>query len=181
MSSNEQITFEPLTADDFPLMHAWLNNPEVSPWYGLGMDNRTNPTIEAVVEHYTPRMRGESPTYPFTIRLDGRPIGYIQCYRIGDWSEYARDVDVDDDAWAIDLYIGEDEFRDRGLGAPILQRFIDEQIFSRPGVTVCLISPKPDNTRAVRAYEKAGFRYVKTVYVPQEGGHEYVMRLDRPD
>jgi aminoglycoside 6'-N-acetyltransferase len=179
MSGPPRISFEPLTADDFPLMHRWLNNPEVSPWYGLGMENRTNPTLEAIVEHYTPRMLGETPTYPYTMRLDGRRVGYIQCYRIGDWAQYARAIDVDDDAWAIDLYIGEDDARDRGLGAPILQAFVDAYIFSRPDVETCLICPQPGNKRAIRAYEKAGFRYVKTAWVPEEGGQEYVMRLDR--
>ena len=175
-----QFSFEPLAADDFPLMHRWLNNPEVAQWYGLGMDNRTYPPLEEVVEHYMPRARGETPTLAFTMRVDGERVGYIQCYRIGDWADYAKAIDLDDDAWAVDLYIGDDEFRDRGLGWRILRQFVDEQIFSRPGVRTCLIAPHPGNARGIRSYEKAGFRYVKTVFVPEEGEHEYVMRLDRP-
>lgn len=180
MSGEPRISFEPLTADDFPLMHRWLNNPEVARWYGLGMENQTYPSLDEVVAHYAPRMLGETPTHSYTMRVDGERIGYIQSYRVGDWPDYAKAIDVDDDAWAVDLYIGEDEYRDRGLGGRILGQFVDEHVFTRPGVNVCLISPHPDNARGIRSYEKAGFRYVKTVFVPGERADEYVMRLDRP-
>ena len=68
------ITFEPLTEDDFSHMHRWLNNPEVSARYGLSLANVRNirsPTLEQVTEHYTPRM-GQSPTRAWTIRLADR-------------------------------------------------------------------------------------------------------------
>ncbi len=35
--------------------------------------------------------------------------------------------------------------------------------------------------RAKRAYGRAGFRYVKTVWLESEKGYEYVMRRDRGD
>ena len=55
----------------------------------------------------------------------------------------------------------------------------EEHIFSRPAVTTCLISPDPENERVKRAYAKAGFRHVKTVWLESEKGYEYVMRRDR--
>ena len=88
--ASPDITFKPLTAEDFPHMHRWLNNSEVSPWYGLGLANVRSPTLEEVSEHYTPRMLGQTPTRAWTIRLAGRRIGYIQCYRTGDWPPYAE-------------------------------------------------------------------------------------------
>ena len=42
-----------------------------------------------------------------------------------------------------------------------------------------IIAPEPGNKRAVRSYEKAGFRHVKTVFVPDSGEHEYVMEQIR--
>ena len=168
-----------MTADDFTLMHEWLNNPEVAAWYGLGMENRTNPTLEEVIEDYSPRMRGESPTLPYTMRIDGRRIGYIQCYRIGDWPPYAAVLGMDDDAWAIDLFIGEDDMRGRGLGATILARFVRHHIFIRDRVTTCIVSPNPMNKRGISCYEKAAFEYVKTVFVEHEQDYEYVMVLSK--
>jgi RimJ/RimL family protein N-acetyltransferase len=173
------ITFRPLAEADLPLVHAWLNNPEVARFYGLDLENLTRPTLEQVVEHYTPRIRGERPTFCYVIMFGRRPAGFIQTFRVGDYPEYARAIDYDDDAWAIDLFIGEDDCRGGGFGSRALVRFLESEVFSRPGVEAAVISPNPDNKRAIRAYEKAGFRYLKTVWVPMENAHEYVMVLER--
>ena len=179
MADDSRITFQRLTAADFPLLHRWLNNAEVALFYGVGDDNRKNPTPEEVVAEYAPSLKPGSPTHSFTILLDGRQVGYIQCYRVGDYAEYAKAIDLDDDAWAIDLYVGEDDARGRGLGARVIELFLEEQVFALPGVTTCLLCPEPENDRAIRAYEKAGFRYEKTVWVAEEKAYEYVMRRDR--
>ena len=169
------ITFRPLAESDLPLIHAWLNNPEVARWYGLDLENLTRPTLDQVVEHYMPRIRVERPTLCYVIAFGERPAGFIQTYRVGDYHEYARAIDYDDDAWAIDLFIGEDDCRGGGFGSRALVRFLEAEVFTRPGVEVAVISPNPDNKRAIRAYEKAGFRHLKNVWVPQEKAYEYVM------
>jgi RimJ/RimL family protein N-acetyltransferase len=177
----DEITFEPLTEADLPLIHRWLNDPGVAEWYGVGLENVRNPPLEMVVEHYTARARGETPTKGYTIRVAGVAAGYIQAYRIGDWADYARALDHDDDAVGIDLFIGEATHRDRGLGAPILSAFLRAVVFQRPGVERAIIAPEPENARAVRCYEKAGFGHVKTVFIEESGEHEYVMDLTLAD
>jgi RimJ/RimL family protein N-acetyltransferase len=169
------ITFRPLAESDLPLIHAWLNNPEVARWYGLDLENLTRPTLNQVVEHYMPRIRGERPTFCYVIMSGPRPAGFIQTYRVGDYPDYARAIDYDDEAWAIDLFIGEDDHRGGGFASRALVRFLKSEVFSRTGVEVAVISPNLANKRALRAYEKAGFRHLKTVWVPQENAEEYVM------
>lgn len=41
----------------------------------------------------------------------------------------------------------------------------------------CVIGPEPKNTAAIRVYEKAGFRFFKTIQVPTEPEPEYLMKL----
>jgi RimJ/RimL family protein N-acetyltransferase len=174
-NTTSEITFRPLHEADLPLIHAWLNNPEVAHFYGLDLENLTRPTLDQVVEHYMPRIRGERPTFCYVIMSDRRPAGFIQTYRVGDYPDYARAIDYDDDAWAIDLFIGEDDCRGGGFGSAAVSLFVEAEVFSRPSVEVAVISPNPANKRAIRAYEKAGFRHLKTVWVPQEKAEEYVM------
>lgn len=175
------IAFLPLDEADLPRLHRWLNNPAVSEWYGLGLQNATAPTLAQVVEHYGPRINGGSSTVPYIITGAGKPIGYIQCYRLGDYPPYASTLGLDDDAWGIDLFIGEDGARGGGTGASVVREFVERVIFSRPGVETAVIAPHPDNKRAVRCYENAGFRYEKTVFVPESNEQEYVMTQRRPE
>ena len=48
-------------------------------------------------------------------------------------------------------------------------------------VDSCIIGPAQNNHAAIRAYEKAGFKYLKTVSIPGELEPEYLMRIGRED
>jgi RimJ/RimL family protein N-acetyltransferase len=182
VSPADVITFRRLTRDDLPTVHRWLNNPAVAGWYGLTLANEREPSLDAVIEHYLPSIAGETPTHPYIMLVDGVPFGYIQAYRIGDYERYAATLALDDsDSVGIDIFIGEDEHRDRGLGAAAIRRFLADEVFQRANVSTAIIAPEPDNKRGIRAYEKVGFRHVKTVFVEESGEHEYVMALSRAE
>lgn len=57
----------------------------------------------------------------------------------------------------IDIFIGEPDARDRGLGTEALRTLL-RYLFETKGLKRVTIDPEPSNRRAVRAYEKAGFR-----------------------
>jgi RimJ/RimL family protein N-acetyltransferase len=52
------------------------------------------------------------------------------------------------------------------------------QLFADPGVTRIQTDPSPQNARAVRCYERAGFRRVGEVDTPD--GRALLMRCERP-
>jgi RimJ/RimL family protein N-acetyltransferase len=172
------ISFRRVEMADMPLLHRWLNASHVREWYAK--DPRT---LEAVLEKYGPRVRGEAPTDPYLILHEGEPVGYIQTYLIRDYPEYSRALDLDEaeNAAGVDLYIGEPVYLRRGLGSAALRRFVREIVFADASVTSCILGPEPENAAAIRAYEKAGFRYLKTVRVPGEPAPEYLMRATRED
>ncbi|MEO8457436.1 MAG: GNAT family N-acetyltransferase [Chloroflexota bacterium] len=176
-----EITFRRLTDDDLALMHRWLNNPEVARWYGLGFENDTSPTLEDVEAYYSKRMLDQEPVRCCIIEADSRPAGFIQTYRLGDYPQYAKDIAYDDDAWGIDLFVGEDDVRGGGFGTRVIERFLEEEVWPRPGVTAAILAPNPDNARGIRCYEKAGFAHVKTVFIELEKNEEYVMARQKMD
>ena len=51
----------------------------------------------------------------------------------------------------------------------------------RYDVAECVIGPSIRNTNAIRAYEKAGVRFLKDVTVPDEPDLEHLMRIRRDD
>ncbi len=173
----KRISFRRLLTSDLGLMHRWLNAPHVRRWwYAEGT------SLKEIEDHYLPAIEGGEATKLFLILHSGEPIGFVQSYRISaeDDETYATLVDVENSA-GVDLFIGEPEYLYRGLGQQIVRRFLYEEVFSDPGVEVCIIGPEPENTAAIRAYEKAGFRFFKTIQVPGEREPEYLMKLTREE
>ena len=171
------ISFSELRSSDLDLMHRWLNAPHVREWW---YDEGT--TRQEIEDHYLPRIEGRETARPFVILHNSAPVGYIQTYPISDEddAEYAALVDVANAA-GVDLFIGEPEYLYRGLGQHIIRAFLFEHVFSEPDTRVCVIGPEPKNSAAIRTYEKAGFKFFKTIQVPGEPEPEYLMKLSREE
>lgn len=129
-------------------------------------------------------------TRTFVIEIDGQNVGYIQCYWIADEPDSARQLALppmpEPGAVGTDLFIGEEAFRNREWGTPILRAFHRQIVFGEMQASVAIIAPSPDNRRAIRVYEKVGFRWLKTVSIvdnehPENTGLEYVMLLTREE
>ena len=126
-------------------------------------------------------LRGEDPTDYFVIELDGRPIGDIQCYLIDDDPEYAAMVALGRPAFGIDLFIGEPDLIGRGHGPALIRAFLRDVVFPTYDVAECVIGPSIKNVSAIRAYERAGFRFFKDAVVPDEPDPEHLMRIRRDE
>lgn len=170
------IVFRRLSEKDVPLMHRWLNRPAVKQWWDDSAD-----TIEQVRAHYESAIRGDEPTQPFIIELDGRPVGYVQSYRPQNWPDYWGKLHLSDGAAGIDLFIGEDDVRHRGFGPLAIEAFIAMFFTPDPTVTEIIIDPDPTNFAAIRAYEKAAFVRLREVGPPEHGERALLMvrRIDR--
>ena len=155
-------------------MRRWLLEPHVKRWWDDGVKL---PYPDASIEEYREAIRGDDPTYHYLARMDGRPIGMFQHYRIGDDQEYADALALGEDAIGVDLFIGEADLVGRGHGPVMLRQFLREVAFPFHGIDVSVIGPSVTNLRAIRAYEKAGFRPLKQVDVSPEPDPEFLMRV----
>ena len=117
-------------------------------------------------------------TRHFIIVVDHTDIGEIQAYDLRDYPTESKEIDIPNAA-GLDLFIGEPEWRDRGVGTRAVRQFIDEIIFAIPGIETCVIDPDPANKRAIRSYEKAGFTYVRTCHSYANKMDCYLMRQER--
>jgi len=155
----QAVTLRPMTADDLPLLHAWLAREHVRAWWG---DERLD-TLDSVAAKYLPRILAEDHVTPWIAMLGARPIGYCQSYVVaGDdfWPD-----ETDPGARGCDQFIGEGELLGRGLGTELVCRLVDT-ILRDPSVTTIQADPSPGNARAIRCYEKAGFRPLRRVTTP---------------
>jgi aminoglycoside 6'-N-acetyltransferase len=164
------IAFKPLQREDLPLLRDWLERDHVGRWYGRD-------SIDESIEHYEDALAGRDPTDNYLITLDGRPIGMIQTYLVSDNPEWEVIVQVGSGVAGVDLLIGEEGLTGRGLGPRILEAFVRDVVFGSPTTHACVAAVDEDNQRSWRAFEKAGFRYVRDV--EEEGRRHRLMRLDR--
>jgi aminoglycoside 6'-N-acetyltransferase len=169
---------------DYELLATWLNDEQVKVfWHGR---DEAFP-MERILDKYGPRTRGEVPTTPCFITLDGRPIGYIQFYRTDDWSEWRDKIGLEPraDRWALDIVIGEPEHWNRGLGTRAVTALV-RYLFAEKAASEVVLDPVADNPRAIRCYEKAGFRRVRLMPNSEFLGGEWrdawlmSVRPDRP-
>lgn len=146
---------------DYRLMARWLTDDRVLELYE-GRD-RPHP-YDRVVAKYGPRVRGEDPIRPCILVYQEREIGYLQYYPVASPEEYGLDDATG--TYAIDLFIGEPEYWGRELGSRALSALVSYML-EELDATRIVIDPRMDNHRAIRSYEKCGFRKVKLL-----AGHE---------
>jgi aminoglycoside 6'-N-acetyltransferase len=169
-----RIDFRPLVADDLPLLFQWLQHEHVRRWW------TDRETYDEIVEHYLPSIEGRDPTDLYLIVSDDRRAGFIQSYRVSDYPEYQKLVAVEEGVAGVDLLIGEPELIGRGVGSEALERFVQEIVFSDPGIHACVADPDAENQASLRVFEKAGFRVVRGFADPEDQNRLHMLvRLDR--
>jgi RimJ/RimL family protein N-acetyltransferase len=147
------IQFRPISAADLETLQLWLERPHMREWWG-------DPETELGV--IRDMIEGRDTTQPFVFEVDGEALGYIQVWFVCDQltesmiADYPWLVSVPDDAVGIDLSIGDPQALSKGIGTDVLRAFVAR--LRAQGHQVIIIDPDPANHRAVRAYEKAGFR-----------------------
>ena len=152
-----------LTEADIPQLAKWMSDPRVLKYFGGR--NAVHDEVKIREDCFSDEIDVRC-----MIELDGAPIGYIQlCPSDDGGSGYASDKTV----WGIDLYIGEPDYWNRGLGTRVV-RAAAEFLIEVGWAQVVTIDPEMWNVRAVRSYEKAGFRKVR--FMPQCELHEGVYR-----
>jgi len=149
----DAIRFEPVAPSHYPMLHGWLDQPHVREWWGdpdeeLGL-------IRTIVED-------DDGTEGFIVVVRDEPVGYVQSWRPSHfegthWQEEGPWLaDVPKDNYGVDIFIGPEDRIERGMGPRIIRAFA-RKLFER-GAPRLIIDPDADNKRAIRAYEKAGFR-----------------------
>jgi aminoglycoside 6'-N-acetyltransferase len=134
----EHVLLRPLTAADAPLLAGMARQPGFARWW---------PDLR---EDELRRMAdGAGDVVAFAVVVEGEVVGLAQFH------------EEDDPGYrhaGIDLALG-DDWQDRGLGTDTVRTLARHLVHERDHHRL-VIDPAADNARAIRCYEKVGFRAV---------------------
>jgi ribosomal-protein-alanine N-acetyltransferase len=146
----ERVLLKLTAPEEIPQFFAWATNPDPEVqryFYGEGI-----PTYGDFLEEWKPYyFDGSQPTLGrcYTILAgDTTPIGVVAY----------NDFDAEGKRVTFDIIIGEPENLGRGYGSDALRTLVRYLFATFSTLEVAVIGADPANGRAIRAYEKAGFR-----------------------
>jgi aminoglycoside 6'-N-acetyltransferase-1b len=173
-SSEPALSFRPLHEDDILMLHDWLQRPHVTEWWG-GDDVATS--ITETREKYLPRILETAHIKAYIALSDSGPIGFAQSYvALGAGDGWWED-ETDPGVRGIDQFLCDGNSLGQGLGTLMVTAFV-RLLFSQPGITRVQTDPSPNNVRAIRCFEKSGFRRLRSVVTPD--GSALLMVQDNP-
>jgi len=144
--------FRPMSEADLPMIKRWLGTPHVSQWWHDPAEQ-----FELVRGDL-----GHPDMAQFIVAADGREFAYLQCYNLSAWTTGFGPQPRG--TRGLDQFIGEADMLGRGHGATFVGVFASQLLAG--GTPRVVTDPDPANARAIRAYEKAGFRPDRIVDTP---------------
>ena len=145
-------TFREMTTADLVLIERWLALPHVREWWGDPSEQYA--LVSGDLD--------EPAMDQFIVSAAGGDFGYLQCYDLTAWNSGVGAHPPG--TRGIDLFIGEPDMIGRGHGSALIRRFVIDRLGK--GAPRIVTDPDPNNARAVRAYEKAGFEKVRMIDTP---------------
>jgi RimJ/RimL family protein N-acetyltransferase len=162
MLKGEKVFLRPTTPEEISQFYAWATSPDPDIqryYYGERI-----PTFEEFLADYEPHFFDDSQPYKgrcYTILAEGkRPIGVVSY----------NDFDAERKRVTFDIIIGHREDCGQGYGSDALRILVRHLFEVFPTLETAIIAAHSKNTRAIRAYEKAGFRQMEV-----EGNDSYIL------
>ncbi|QUW24169.1 GNAT family N-acetyltransferase [Bacillus cereus] len=143
-----------LEMDDLPVILEWYNDEELHNIADIKPFKRY--TIEEFREYWTEKLSRSYASYHVIVVKD-EVIGRVGLKK----TKY-------DDTYVMEysILIGVSNLYSKGLGTEITKYFINKS-FLDPDIEAVLLQVREDNKRAIRCYEKAGLKKIKS-YIENE-------------
>ncbi len=143
----KHVVLRPLREEDLEALGRLVQEPAVAQWW-----------IRQDAERLRREALEDPRITPFTIELEGEPIGLIQ---------YAEEDDPDYRFAMMDVFVGV-PWQGRGYGREALAR-LSRYLFEERGHHHLMIDPALANERAIRTYESVGFKPVGVMRCYERG------------
>lgn len=152
----DDLRIRSLTKKDLPILLKWLTDDRVLEFYGGRDQNLTE--FDILREYYE---EDNEIATRLIVECNEIPIGYVQVYDMIDeyYDSYQYDK-KEEIVYCMDQFIGEPDYWDKGIGTRFMKMIL-EYLVTEKNARAVILDPHQNNPRAVRMYEKAGFKIIK--------------------
>ncbi|MFF7242788.1 GNAT family N-acetyltransferase [Embleya sp. NPDC008237] len=148
------------TKRDLPLLHAWMNDPDIARWWELAGD-------EEVVRRHLANQAVRTHHHAYLGCLDDEPISYWELYR-ADLDNLARHYPARPHDVGIHLLVGPAAWRGRGIGSLLLRAVTELVLRAAPDTMRVVAEPDVRNEASLAAFARAGFHRFGDVELPDK-------------
>ena len=135
---------------EFRKLYEWCSNEYVYEWF-----EQRKLSLEEIREKYINKLNlGKQEL--FIIQYDNKDIGLVQIYKLED---SIKELSNYNNIYEYDLFIGEKEYLNKGIGA-IIVNYINNLLKNNYNADVLVLRPFKNNIRAIKCYQKAGFKII---------------------
>lgn len=148
MIEGQHVRLRKLERADLPILHRWMNDADVMAWGRFRPEGMTS--LAALEKEYERELTGEEEertTYVVEEKATGKPIGWC----------VARTWDRKHVSANVGIGLGEKDLWGRGYGTDGMQLLLTI-VFDHQGWHRAELWTLAENERAIRSFEKCGFR-----------------------
>lgn len=149
MATELGVRLRPVAEEDRFLIRRWLSEPEVQKWWGSAAAAEAAITLALESSHALPRV----------VERDGGPIGYAHAVETAILGEKPS-PHMPAGSWLLDFFTGVAEHRGQDVEAAALV-LLTAEVFATTLAVACCGIASIRNEAGVRAYERAGFRWLR--------------------
>lgn len=164
---SQQVVLRPATPEDRFRIRRWLGEPAIQAWWGNAASAEAEINLAMASETALCRV----------IECGGESVGYAQAVEVGLWGG-SRPAELAPGTWSIGLYVVPEPQNKRDIGAIALDLLVAE-VFATTLAVACSGIVAVRNEAVARAYERAGFRWLRIWRDPLLGP-SWLMLRERP-
>lgn len=141
------------------LLYKWLQNYENNQWLDNDVENLT---LKQLRNKYHDKLKYPNENRVLFIKYKQKKIGLIEFFYLTDVDKKNYELLKNSTIVGIQLFIGIPQYRNQGFGTEALKKIvlIIKRVFITDKIAVL---PDINNSQAIRCFEKAGFKKIKSL------------------
>ena len=152
------IEFELLKDEEinYKLLHKWCSQEEIYKYF-----EQRILSYDEIISKYKPRTKDDTKVIVYMIKYENNPVGIIQYQKVDDNKNELYGIDLDN-AYEIDLFIGELNLHNRAIGENTINKMCT-YLFNEKNVKYIIGSILQENIKSLKCCEKCEFKVLKEI------------------